>query len=93
MRRVIGGLGMKACSRSKDDLRGRGRPRPHVQRVLDYPFTFSENLLPDPVLLVHGGAWAMPDEMVDVHLNGVRNALEAGWRVLSRGGSSLDAVE
>src|SRR5713101_6733684 len=31
--------------------------------------------------------------MVDAHLNGVRNALAAGWRVLSRGGSALDAVE
>src|SRR5579863_990488 len=35
----------------------------------------------------------MPDDMVDAHLNGVRNALAAGWKVLSRGGSSLDAVE
>ena len=47
----------------------------------------------DPVLLVHGGAWAIPDDMVDAHLNGVRNALAAGWQVLNRGGSSLDAVE
>ena len=35
----------------------------------------------------------MPDDMIDVHLNGVRNALAAGWNVLSRGGSALDAVE
>ncbi len=47
----------------------------------------------DPVLLVHGGAWAIPDDMVDAHLNGVRNAIAAGWQVLNRGGSSLDAVE
>jgi beta-aspartyl-peptidase (threonine type) len=47
----------------------------------------------DPVLLVHGGAWAMPDDMVDAHLNGVRNAIAAGWKALSRGGSALDAVE
>jgi L-asparaginase / beta-aspartyl-peptidase len=47
----------------------------------------------DPVLVVHGGAWAMPDDMVDAHLHGVRNALAAGWRVLERGGSALDAVE
>jgi L-asparaginase / beta-aspartyl-peptidase len=31
--------------------------------------------------------------MVEPHLNGVRNALAAGWHVLDRGGSSLDAVE
>jgi L-asparaginase / beta-aspartyl-peptidase len=42
---------------------------------------------------VHGGAWAIPDEMVEAHLNGVRNAVAAGWRVLHRGGSALDAVE
>ena len=47
----------------------------------------------NPVLLVHGGAWAIPDDMVDVHLNGVRNALAAGWRVLAQGDSALDAVE
>ena len=47
----------------------------------------------NPVLVVHGGAWAIPDDMVEAHLNGVRNASTAGWRVLERGGSSLDAVE
>ncbi|HWZ82932.1 MAG TPA: isoaspartyl peptidase/L-asparaginase [Terriglobales bacterium] len=47
----------------------------------------------NPVLVVHGGAWAMPDDVVDAHLNGVRNATAAGWSVLERGGSSLDAVE
>jgi beta-aspartyl-peptidase (threonine type) len=47
----------------------------------------------DPVLVVHGGAWAIPDEMVEAHLNGVRNAMAAGWQVLQRGGPALDAVE
>ncbi|MGA7399382.1 MAG: isoaspartyl peptidase/L-asparaginase [Candidatus Sulfotelmatobacter sp.] len=47
----------------------------------------------DPVLVVHGGAWAIPEDMVDSHLRGVRNALAAGWRVLERGGPALDAVE
>ena len=47
----------------------------------------------DPVLVVHGGAWAIPDDMVEAHLNGVRNAIAAGWRVLERGGPALDAVE
>ena len=35
----------------------------------------------------------MPDDMVQAHLHGVRNALVAGWRVLERGGPALDAVE
>ncbi|MBW8869230.1 MAG: isoaspartyl peptidase/L-asparaginase [Acidobacteriales bacterium] len=47
----------------------------------------------NPVLLVHGGAWAIPDEMVEAHLDGVRTAMAAGWSVLNKGGSALDAVE
>jgi beta-aspartyl-peptidase (threonine type) len=35
----------------------------------------------------------MPDDMVEAHLKGVRNALAAGWRALTRGGSAVDAVE
>jgi beta-aspartyl-peptidase (threonine type) len=46
-----------------------------------------------PVLVVHGGAWAIPDDMVEAHLQGVRNALAEGWRVLLRGGTALDAVQ
>ncbi len=46
-----------------------------------------------PVLVVHGGAWAIPDDMVEAHLQGVRHALAEGWRILERGGSSLDAVQ
>ena len=45
------------------------------------------------VLLVHGGAWAIPDDLVDAHVNGVRNAMAAGWRVLERGGRAVEAVE
>jgi len=68
--------------------RRRGTPRlyPRFLRGL-------QGLLINPVLVVHGGAWAIPDDMVDAHLNGVRNAASAGWRVLERGGSSLDVVE
>src|ERR1700685_3342274 len=47
----------------------------------------------DPVLVVHGGASAMPADMVEAHIHGVRNALAAGWRVLRAGGAALDAVE
>ena len=50
-------------------------------------------MLIEPILIVHGGAWAMPDEVVDAHLNGVRNALAVGWKTLTSGGSALDAVE
>ncbi|MGA3009939.1 MAG: isoaspartyl peptidase/L-asparaginase [Terracidiphilus sp.] len=46
-----------------------------------------------PTLLVHGGAWAIPADAASAHQAGVRNALEIGYAVLSRGGSSIDAVE
>jgi beta-aspartyl-peptidase (threonine type) len=46
-----------------------------------------------PVLLVHGGAWAIPPEAAAAHEAGVRNALETGYAVLSLGGPALDAVE
>ncbi len=46
-----------------------------------------------PALLVHGGAWAIPDDQVEAHLNGVRNARDAGWKVLTRGGTAIEAVE
>ncbi len=46
-----------------------------------------------PVLVVHGGAWDMPDDAVEAHLRGVRAALAAGWSILERGGTALDAVE
>jgi len=35
----------------------------------------------------------MPDDMVEAHLNGVRNAMAAGWHVLKHGGWAVDAVE
>ena len=44
-------------------------------------------------MLVHGGAWAIPDDAAAAHENGVRNALEAGHRILTRGGTAIDAVE
>ncbi|HXZ78517.1 MAG TPA: isoaspartyl peptidase/L-asparaginase [Terriglobales bacterium] len=47
----------------------------------------------NPVLLVHGGAWAIPDELVDAHLKGVRKAMAEGWHVLEGGGSSVEAAE
>ena len=46
-----------------------------------------------PILLVHGGAWAIPADAAAAHQSGVRSALEAGHAILSRGGSALDAVE
>src|SRR6516164_4449249 len=44
-------------------------------------------------MLVHGGAWAIPDEVVEAHLNGVCAAAAAGFDLLEAGGSCLDGVE
>jgi beta-aspartyl-peptidase (threonine type) len=46
-----------------------------------------------PALIVHGGAWDIPDDEVEPHQVGCRAALEAGWQVLEAGGDALSAVE
>lgn len=46
-----------------------------------------------PSLIVHGGAWPIPQESFAACHEGIRQALEAGWRFLSAGGSAADAVE
>jgi beta-aspartyl-peptidase (threonine type) len=48
---------------------------------------------PSPVLLIHGGAWAMPDEAIAAHEAGIADAMAAGYGLLERGGSAMDAVE
>ncbi len=46
-----------------------------------------------PLILIHGGAWAMPDDAVDAHQRGMANALAAGWSEMTRTGSAIDAVQ
>src|SRR5438067_3317266 len=46
-----------------------------------------------PALIVHGGAWDIPDEALEACKSGCHRALAAGWSILSRGGSALDAIE
>jgi len=43
--------------------------------------------------IVHGGAWDIPDDLVEAHRNGVRQALAIGWNILVNGGSAAEAVE
>jgi len=45
-----------------------------------------------PVIIVHGGAWGIPDRLVEANLNGVEESVKAGWKALEAGGSALDAV-
>jgi L-asparaginase / beta-aspartyl-peptidase len=46
-----------------------------------------------PSLIVHGGAWDIPDDAVVSCNVGCQNALRAGWAVLSKAGSALEAIE
>jgi beta-aspartyl-peptidase (threonine type) len=46
-----------------------------------------------PVLLIHGGAWAMPDDAIAAHEAGIANALAAGYALLEKGATAVDAVE
>lgn len=44
-------------------------------------------------IIVHGGAWDIPDDLVEAHRECCLTALDAGWHVLQDGGTALDAVE
>lgn len=46
-----------------------------------------------PRLIVHGGAWAIPDEFVDAHVAGVRQAIAKTYPMMLKGMSAMDAVE
>jgi beta-aspartyl-peptidase (threonine type) len=46
-----------------------------------------------PALIVHGGAWDIPDAAVQACRSGCERALAAGWGILESGGSALDAIE
>jgi beta-aspartyl-peptidase (threonine type) len=54
---------------------------------------FSSVMKTTPTLLVHGGAWDIPDDCVEAHQRGVANALDTGYALLERGASAVDAVE
>lgn len=44
-------------------------------------------------IIVHGGAWKIPQEATEANLIGVRRAAAAGYEILAKGGTALDAVE
>jgi beta-aspartyl-peptidase (threonine type) len=46
-----------------------------------------------PSLIVHGGAWDIPDDAIEACQTGCQRALAAGWTILTSGGSALDAIE
>jgi len=44
-------------------------------------------------IIVHGGAWEIPEELHEAHVAGCQRAAGEGWRALAAGGTALDAVE
>lgn len=44
-------------------------------------------------IIVHGGAWDIPEELHEPHVAGCLRAAAEGWQVLAAGGTALDAVE
>jgi beta-aspartyl-peptidase (threonine type) len=44
-------------------------------------------------LIVHGGAWQIPEDLMETCRKGVGRALDRGWEILTEGGSALDACE
>ncbi len=44
-------------------------------------------------LIIHGGAWDIPDAEVEAHRNGCLHALKIGWKILHSDGTAIDAVE
>lgn len=50
-------------------------------------------MVSQPVIIIHGGAWKIPEEEHNSHIHGCQRAALAGWEVLRDGGSALDAVE
>ncbi|MBI5214539.1 MAG: isoaspartyl peptidase/L-asparaginase [Ignavibacteriae bacterium] len=44
-------------------------------------------------LIIHGGAWDIPHDLLDAHKLGVQEALSLGWQMLTKGSSAVDTVE
>ena len=63
----------------------------HSTGQTPYPLQFSYFMI--PALIVHGGAWDIPDDAVDACKDGCHRALQAGWNILKSGGHALDAIE
>eukprot|EP01100_Stratorugosa_tubuloviscum_P006459 TRINITY_DN2788_c3_g1_i1.p1 TRINITY_DN2788_c3_g1~~TRINITY_DN2788_c3_g1_i1.p1 ORF type:complete len:341 (-),score=209.04 TRINITY_DN2788_c3_g1_i1:20-1042(-) len=44
-------------------------------------------------IIIHGGAWAIPDDLVQEHLNGINKALENSFKLLENGENALEVVQ
>ncbi|KAK3608611.1 hypothetical protein CHS0354_042609 [Potamilus streckersoni] len=46
----------------------------------------------NPVVIVHGGAWNIPDHLLKGSIEGAKASARAAYQILKTGGSALDAV-
>lgn len=46
-----------------------------------------------PAIVVHGGAWDIPEEEHEAHKAGCLKATQTGYKILAQGGTALEAVE
>ena len=44
-------------------------------------------------LIIHGGAWDIPEDLLEAHRDACTSAVHAGWSVLPARGAAIDAVE
>lgn len=57
------------------------------------PVIYCRNSKMSAVIVVHGGAWAIPDDLAEASVRGVKAAAREGSSVLHTAGSAVDAVE
>lgn len=57
--------------------------------LINYRVTMSQI----PAIAIHGGAWAIPDNLAEASVEGVKVAARIGYKILEKGGSAVDAVE
>ncbi len=83
--------GGRAASRTlfHAGARGGGAPADAPRR---YDPRVDPPRIPGPHMLVHTGAWNVPEPEREAHRTGALRALEQGWRVLLQTGAAVDAV-
>ena len=61
--------------------------------LLNRFFYLLEEMACFPTIVIHGGAWAIPDKLAKQSEEGVQTAAKKGYEILMNGGSAVDAVE
>ena len=46
-----------------------------------------------PAIVIHGGAWSIPEDLSEASRRGAIEAARKGYQVLKEGGSAVDAVQ